>query len=70
MKVQMRVVHVQTGRVWLTEAGDATQAEIDEMSAAIKETIAQLTFIEIDGDILPGDFIRQQCVIRFIFPQE
>lgn len=59
-----------TNKVWLNPPTEMTQAEVDEATEAIKEAIGELTYIEVDGDILPGDFIRQHCVLRFIFPKD
>jgi len=66
MKIQLQLRHIQTGHTWLGENVESTQEEFDELDAAIKTSISALTYLELNGDIIPGDFIRQHCSLRFI----
>jgi hypothetical protein len=70
MQVQLRIQHVQSGKTWLNPPTEMTAKELEEAKEAIKQAIGELTYIEVDDDILPGDFIRQQCTLRFIFPMD
>jgi len=70
MQVQLRIQHVQTGKTWVNPPTEMTQEEVDLAAIGMKESLADLTYIEVEGDVLPGDFVRQQCVLRFIFPTE
>lgn len=66
MKMQMCIMHVQTGLKWNGEYVEVTESELNEAKEAIKQHIGSLTYIELENDIIPADFIRNHCVIRFI----
>jgi hypothetical protein len=66
MNIRMEIEHVQSGRKWIGEASDFTSEELEEAKQAIKENIKHITYVELGTDILPGDFIRNYCVIRFV----
>jgi hypothetical protein len=65
MKMQIEVRHVQLGHKWHSEVVEVTQEEFAAATAVIKESLDKLTYLEMDGDILPGEFIRNHCVISF-----
>lgn len=67
MKAQMVITHVQSGKRWASEAHELTEDELFDMTYTMKNSLAHLQYVEsVNGDILPGDFIRQHCVITFI----
>ena len=65
MQVQMVVVHVQSGREWVGEQSEISVEDLEVAKNAIKEHIVKVNYIELAGYILPGDFIRNHCVITF-----
>lgn len=65
MKMQMEIKHVQSGQKWHSEPTEVTQEEFETADSAIKENISKLTYIELEGNILPGEFIRNHCIIHF-----
>ncbi len=66
MKIQMVVEYVQTKHRWCGEVMEVTEAEFEEAKDAIKQNIKNLTYVELGDAIIPADFIRNQCVIRFV----
>jgi hypothetical protein len=65
MKVQMVIRHIVTGEFWVGERVELTDLQAEEAKTAIKDNIDKLSFIELNDTILPGDFIRNHCIIRF-----
>ena len=65
MKMQMCIMHVQTGQKWEGEYVEVTEAELEEAKDAIKQNIGNITYIELENDIIPADFIRNHCVVQF-----
>lgn len=64
MKVQMVITHAHSGACWKGEQQDLTEDEFIDLKATITSNISTMRYIEsADGDILPGDFIRNHCVI-------
>ena len=66
MKVNMRVTHVQSGIKWVGEESELTQEELDEAIDICKSNLKAVTSMQLGNAILPGDFIRNHCVIRFL----
>lgn len=66
MRVKMQIIHVQSGSRWTGDASDLTEDELVLMQDSVRGSLKHVNYIELDGTILPGDFIRQQCVITFI----
>ena len=65
-RTRMVVTHVQTGKVWNGELVTAeSKEEFDEMVDAFKGNISQMTYMCFQDTILPGNFIRNHCVIDF-----
>lgn len=65
MKVKMVIMHVQSGKCWVGEQSEVSEKDLEEVKTSIKENLSSLTYIDVDGDIIPGEFIRQHCVIKF-----
>jgi hypothetical protein len=64
MKAQMVITHVASGKRWCNDPQEVDEATFEEMRATLKANISDLNWMEsAQGDILPGDFIRQHCVI-------
>lgn len=67
MKAQMVITHVQSGKRWAGEQQELTEDEFDDVKDTITSNIGTMRYIEsADGDILPGDFIRNHCVLTII----
>lgn len=66
MKFKMCVTHVQSGSTWVGEESDVTLREFDKDIATIKDNLKEITVMQLGNVILPGDFIRNHCVIEFI----
>ena len=65
MKVKMVIMHVVSGHIWSGDATELTEDELEQAKASIKDNIGNFTYIELGETILPGEFIRQHCVITF-----
>lgn len=66
MKEQMIVMHVESGKQWSTGYTEVTTDKLGELKEFIKSNLSSLGYLEIDGDILPGDFVRNHCILRFL----
>ena len=67
MKAQMVITHIQSGKRWNGEQQDLSEDEFNETKDTILSNLSTLRYIEsADGDILPGDFIRNHCVLTII----
>lgn len=67
MKAQMVITHIQSGKRWTGEQQDLSEDEFNETKDTILSNLSTLRYIEsADGDILPGDFIRNHCVLTII----
>ena len=66
MKVKMVIHHMPSGHIWVgDESDEVTEEDFELVKTALKEQIANLTFIELGETIIPGELIRQHCVITF-----
>jgi hypothetical protein len=66
MIVRMIVKHVSSGLEYYGDASDEiTEKEFEEMKDYIKNHLSSITYLELNNTILPGDFIRNNCVIIF-----
>jgi hypothetical protein len=67
MKAQMVITHVQSGKRWAGEQQELTEDEFLDLKDVITSNITTMRYVEsTDGDILPGDFIRNHCVLTII----
>lgn len=66
MKIKMRVTHVQSGSSWVGEESELTQEELDAAMEVVKHNLKGINSMQLGNAILPGDFIRNHCVIRFL----
>jgi len=66
IKVQAIVTHVATNRKFECALTEVTLEEMIAMVDEIKDSIADLTYLDVGGTILPGDFIRNHCVIEIL----
>ena len=62
-KCTMTITHVQSGRTWSGEATELTAEELEIINQGMKDNISSLNYIELAGTILPGDFVRNHCII-------
>lgn len=67
MRGQMVITHVQSGKRWANDVQEVDEDTFLGLKNTMKDHLANMQYIEsANGDILPGDFIRQHCVITFI----
>ncbi len=66
MKVKVILTHVQTGICWYGEEMEVDQDTFDTLKGQLKDNISNMQYFEAQGGtIVPGDFVRMQCVINF-----
>lgn len=69
MKAQMVIISYMGGVRNVLARGniaEMTQDEYDQALDAIKQSIPDATYMELNGTIIPGDFIRSSCTINLI----
>lgn len=63
---KMVVINVMTNQQWSSESQIVSDNELDEMKTIIKDNMKNLNYLEIGNIILPGDFVRNNCIISFV----
>jgi len=51
MKVQMRILHIQTGSVWKGKVSDMTEEELKDAKSTIKDSITHLSYCVIKFEV-------------------
>jgi hypothetical protein len=66
MKAHVVITHIQSGKQWTGEQQELTEDEFLDLKNTIIDNISYMRYVEsAEGHILPGDFIRNHCVITF-----
>lgn len=60
------VEHIRADSIWVSKLTEATQEEFEDTKNKFKQMLPNMTYLEIDDVILPGDFIRHHCYIKFV----
>lgn len=68
MTVNMRMVvtHVHSGKQWIGEWIELeSEDEFQEAMAAVRENLSDIHYLGFGNITIPGDFIRNHCIIEF-----
>lgn len=66
IKVKLVVTHIQTGIKFDGGWQEIEPDGVSEVKSAIKDNLQELTYLELGDTIVPGDFIRNHCVIDIL----
>jgi len=65
MNAQIIVTCVRTNAIFSGEIVDISPDEYESTFQSIKESLTNMSYIQLKDMIIPGNFLRNECVLQF-----